>query len=81
MRRALEYARMFDMPVIEHGEDRDLAGGGVVNEGRDRRCASGCAGIPAAAEEVMVARDIALAELTGGRLHIAHVSTARRGRR
>ncbi len=67
---------MFDLPVIAHEEDRDLAGGGVMNEGADRRSASGCAGIPAAAEEVMVARDIALAELTGGRLHVAHVSTA-----
>jgi dihydroorotase len=75
MRRALEYARLFDLPVIVHEEDRELAGGGVMHEG-PTAVRLGLRGVPAAAEEVMVARDIALAELTGGRLHIAHVSTA-----
>jgi dihydroorotase len=75
MRRALEYARMFDMPVIAHEEDVGLRGEGVMNEGVTS-LRLGLAGSPAAAEEIMVARDIALAELTGGRLHVAHVSTA-----
>lgn len=74
MRRALEYARMFDLLVIAHEEDCGLAGGGVMNEGVTA-VRLGLRGVPAAAEEVMVARDVALAELTGGRLHIAHVST------
>ena len=75
MRRALEYAKMFDLPVIAHCEDKNLSKDGVMNEG----CIStilGLRGIPKEAEEVMVARDIILAELTGGHLHIAHVSTA-----
>lgn len=76
MRRALEYCRMFQMTLIAHEEDPHLAAGGVMNEGPVAH-RLGLRGIPAAAEEVMVARDIALAELTGGRLHIAHVSTAR----
>jgi dihydroorotase len=74
MRRALEYARMFDLLVIAHEEDCGLANAGVMNEGVTA-VRLGLRGIPAAAEEVMVARDIALAELTGGRLHIAHLST------
>ena len=74
MRRALEYARMFDLLVIAHEEDCGLANGGVMNEGVTA-VRLGLRGIPAAAEEVMVARDVALAELTGGRLHIAHLST------
>jgi dihydroorotase len=74
MRRALEYSRVFQPPVISHCEDLALSDGGVMNEGA---CSTflGLGRIPAAAEEVMVARDIILAELTGGRLHIAHVST------
>jgi dihydroorotase len=76
MRRALEYCRMFQMTLIAHEEDPHLAAGGVMNEGAIAH-RLGLRGIPAAAEEAMVARDIALAELTGGRLHIAHVSTAR----
>jgi dihydroorotase len=76
MRRALEYCRMFDMPVIAHEEDLQLAAGGVMHEGVVA-LRLGLRGTPAAAEEVMIARDIALAELTGGRLHVAHVSTAR----
>jgi len=75
MRRALEYSRLFDLPVIVHEEDCDLAAGGVMNEGVTA-LRLGLRGIPAAAEDVMVARDIALARLTGGRLHVAHLSTA-----
>jgi dihydroorotase len=74
MRRALEYARMFDLLVIAHEEDCGLVDGGVMNEGVTA-IGLGLRGNPAAAEEVMVARDIALAEVTGGRLHIAHLST------
>jgi dihydroorotase len=75
MRRALEYAGMFGLPVISHCEDTSLAAHGVMHEGRVST-ELGLRGIPAQAEDIMVARDIALAELTGGRLHIAHVSTA-----
>jgi dihydroorotase len=75
MRRALEYAGMFALPVISHCEDTNLAAHGVMHEGRVST-ELGLRGIPAQAEDVMVARDIALAELTAGRLHIAHVSTA-----
>jgi dihydroorotase len=75
MRRALEYSRMFDLPVIVHEEDQHLADAGAMNEGVTS-LRLGLRGIPAAAEEVMIARDIALARLTGGRLHVAHVSTA-----
>ncbi|MEW6109868.1 MAG: dihydroorotase [Nitrospirota bacterium] len=74
MRRALEYARSFNVPVISHCEDMSLSEGGVMNEGL-LSITLGLRGIPTEAEEVMVARDIALAKLTGGRLHIAHVST------
>jgi dihydroorotase len=76
MRHALEYATLFDLPVIAHEEDDDLCCGGVMNEGLTA-LRLGLRGRPAMAEEVMVARDIALAERTGGRLHVAHVSTAR----
>ena len=75
MRRALEYAKGFGLPVISHCEDRALAGGGVMNEG-EIATRMGLAGIPNAAESVMVLRDIALCELTQSPLHIAHVSTA-----
>jgi dihydroorotase len=75
MRRALEYAGMFGLPVISHCEDTYLAAHGVMHEGRVST-ELGLRGIPAQAEDIMVARDIALAELTGGRLHIAHVSTS-----
>src|SRR4051794_10588194 len=75
MRRALEYCRMFDKAVLTHAEDLDLTRGGVMNEGFEST-RLGLRGMPAAAEEVMVFRDIALAELTGGRLHVLHVSTA-----
>ncbi len=75
MRRALEYAATFNMLVISHAEDANLAAGGVMNEGATAT-RLGLRGIPASAETVMVYRDLALAELTGARLHIAHVSTA-----
>jgi dihydroorotase len=75
MRRALEYCRMFDKAVLSHCEDLELSRGGVMHEGFESM-RLGLRGMPAAAEEVMVHRDIALAELTGGRLHILHVSTA-----
>lgn len=75
MRRALEYSAMFDLAVIAHEEDCALAAGGCMNEG-PTAFRLGLKGMPAAAEEAMVARDIALLERTGGRLHIAHLSTA-----
>ena len=75
MRYALEYSRSFDLILIDHCEDVSLTQGGVMNEGWVST-KLGLKGIPAAAEEMMVARDIALAEMTGGRVHIAHVSTA-----
>lgn len=75
MRRALEYAKMFGIPVISHCEDLSLSQQGVMHEGKASSLL-GMRGIPGVAEEVMVDRDIALAEFTGGRLHIAHVSTA-----
>ena len=74
MRRALEYAKMFNLPVISHCEDTSLSEDGVMNEGRVST-ELGLRGIPNASEDIMVARDIALAELTGGHIHIAHVST------
>jgi len=75
MRQALDYSRTFDLPVIEHCEDKYLTDGGQINEGIIAT-RLGLPGIPAAAEESIVARDIALAQLTGARLHIAHASTA-----
>lgn len=75
MRQALDYSRAFDLPVIEHCEDKVLVEGGQMNEGIIST-RLGLPGMPAAAEESMVARDITLAELTGARLHIAHLSTA-----
>lgn len=74
MRRALEYTRWLEVPVVAHEEDRDLAGKGYMHEGTVS-ASLGCLGIPAAAEEAMVARDIILAEHTGGHLHLAHLST------
>ena len=75
MRRALEYAAMLGAPVIDHCEDPALSAGGVMHEGWVST-RLGLRGAPAAAEETMVARDIALAEATGSHVHIAHVSTA-----
>lgn len=74
MRKALEYSKTIGIPVISHAEDLTLAREGVMNEGFVST-RMGLKGIPNAAEDVMVARDIMLAGLTGGRLHIAHVST------
>ena len=73
MRRALEYAGMFGIPVIEHCEEQTLKGDGVAHEGF-HASALGLRGIPGAAESIMALRDIALAELTGGAVHIAHMS-------
>ena len=75
MRRAMEYARAFDVPVVDHCEDLHLSEGGCMNEGL-LSTELGLPGIPAAAEDVMVARNVSLAELTGARLHLAHISTA-----
>ena len=74
MRRALEYSNIFKVPIISHCEDMKLSEGGAMNEGFVSTIL-GLPGIPKAAEETMVARDLSLCELTGGRLHIAHVST------
>ncbi len=74
MRRALEYGGMFGMTVIDHCEDRSLAGQGVAHEGFHAG-QLGLRGIPAAAEDVMVDRDIVLAGMTGSPLHVAHLST------
>ncbi len=75
MRRALEYAKTFDVPIITHAEELELVGNGVMNEG-DVSTQLGLQGIPWVAEDSATARDIMLAEFTGGRLHVAHVSTA-----
>ena len=75
MRNALDYAKMFGLPVLSHCEDLNLVNGGLMHEGYYSTI-YGLRGIPAAAEEVMVARDIILARLTGGHLHICHASTA-----
>ncbi len=75
MRRGLEYTKAFDIPIISHCEDANLSSGGVMNEGF-ASTTLGLRGIPKAAEDVMVVRDLALAELTGAKLHIAHVSSA-----
>lgn len=75
MRRALEYASSLDLPVIQHCEDKNLSAGGLMNEGYYATIL-GLPGIPAIAEDIMVARDILIAEYTRTRIHIAHVSTA-----
>ena len=75
MRSALEYAGMLELPVVSHCEDTYLAGGGLMNEGY-YSTKLGLSGIPAESEEIAISRDIALAKLTGSRLHIAHVSTS-----
>lgn len=74
MRRALEFARSFDLPVVQHCEDLNLSAGGDMHEGMES-VRLGLRGIPAASEDVMVARDLLLAQLTGARYHVAHVST------
>jgi dihydroorotase len=73
MRRALEYASMFDLPVIDHCEEQTLKGDGVAHEGY-QAATLGLRGIPGEAESIMALRDISLAELTGGVVHIAHMS-------
>jgi dihydroorotase len=75
MRTALEYAQTFGIPVADHCEDLTLASGGSMNEGLVST-RLGLKGIPAAAEAIMVARDIQLAKLTGGHVHLCHISTA-----
>ncbi len=75
MRRVLEYAKMLDTVVIDHCEDSNLSNNGSMNEG-ETATRLGIPGIPAASENVMVARNILLAEMTGARFHAAHVSTA-----
>jgi dihydroorotase len=72
-RRALEYTKTFDIPVMDHCEDHQLSAGGVMNEGA-LATRLGLKGIPRQAEYCIAARDIALAELTGGRLHLTHIS-------
>ncbi len=76
MRRALEYSKMFDVPIYQHCQVMELTVGGLMNEG-DVSLRLGLPGMPPVAEEIMVARDIMLAELTGGHVHIQHLSTAR----
>ncbi len=76
MRRAMEYSRLFDLPVIDHCEDENLAAGGVMNEGYYSTLL-GLKGINPAAEEIQVVRDAILARETGARVHIAHLSTRR----
>ena len=76
MRRALQYAKMFDRCIMQHCQVMELTVGGVMNEGFESM-KLGLGGMPAAAEDIMVARDIRLAEITGGRLHIQHISTER----
>jgi len=75
MRRAFEYCLMFDKPILNHAEVRELTVGGVMHEGRVS-LVLGLPGMPAAAEDVMVGRDISLASATGGRIHVMHVSSA-----
>src|SRR6185295_17523914 len=76
MRRALLYAQHFDVPVIQHAEDLNLSGSGVMHEG-EWSTRLGLPGIPGSAEDVMVARDILLTEDAAARYHVAHLSTAR----
>lgn len=76
MRRALEYASMLDRPIINHMEELSLGAKGHMNEG-DVSTRLGITPVPALSEELMVARDLLLAEFTGGHLHVAHISTAK----
>ncbi len=75
MRRAMEFAKSYGLPVIQHCEDLNLSAGGDMHEGVPS-VRWGLRGIPAASEDVMVARDLLLAQLTGARYHVAHISTA-----
>ena len=74
MRRAMEYAKDFDLPVIDHCEDKSLSSGGVMHEGKISLLL-GLKGMPALAEEIDAVRDVLLAKETGARVHIAHIST------
>ena len=74
MRRAMEFAKSYDLPIIQHCEDLNLSAGGDMHEGA-ASVRWGLRGIPSAAEDVMVARDLVLAQLTGARYHVAHIST------
>ena len=74
MRRAFEYSKMFNLPLIQHSEMLDLTEGGCMNEGAVSS-ELGLKGMPTEAEDIMVYRDIALLEKTGGRLHVAHISS------
>src|SRR5947207_2011322 len=74
MRRAMEFAKSYGLPIIQHCEDLNLSAGGDMHEGAPS-VRWGLRGIPAASEDVMVARDLVLAELTGARYHVAHIST------
>lgn len=74
MRRALEYAKMFDVPIVAHEEDMSLSDGGTINEGVEA-IQLGLKGIPRESEEVMIARDILLTKMTGSRLHVQHLSS------
>lgn len=76
MRRALEYANMYNVPIMQHCEIPELAHGGVMNEGKVST-ELGLPGIPGIAEEIMIARDLLLAEYTNARYHVCHMSTAR----
>ena len=75
LRRALEYGRMFDLPILAHCEDPSLSAGGLMHEG-SHATRLGLKGIPSIAEETAAARDLMLAEWTGGRIHVTHVSSA-----
>ncbi len=75
LRQAMEYCRSLDLPLVDHCEDSSLFAGAVMREG-PRSVRLGLAGMPAATESICVARDVQIAELTGGRLHVAHLSTA-----
>ena len=74
MRRAMEFAKAFGLPVIDHCEDLNLSAGGDMHEGRES-VRLGLRGIPGASEDIMVARDVLLAEITGARFHVAHISS------
>jgi dihydroorotase len=76
LRRAMKQARLFDVPIVDHCEDPSLSSGGAVNEGPVADCL-GVRGIPNSSEDVCVARDLIVAEASGARIHVAHLSTAR----
>lgn len=75
MKKALDYCKLFDLPIVSHAEDRELVADGLIHEGEES-ARLGLRGNPSASEEIIVARDIALSELTGAPIHFAHISTA-----